>query len=414
MRVLIFAPGSMGDVAPLAGLGGRLRDVGHEVAVAAHEPFRALIEAAGLEFRGLRGDPQQMGASEAGQRWQTSGNGPAAMARMARLMAAYMDEMSPDLVTAAEEGADVILVNSVAVFLGYHVARGLGIPSAGVFLAPLHPTGDFPPASLTMPNLGPSINRAVGRMILAAGASSFARTTKALRSQLGLPPMRAASLWKQMDHDRWPVFYGFSPSVLPRPRDWGPALEVTGYWWPPASPGWRPSAELEEFLDAGPAPVYVGLGSRNIDDARIETTIRDALQQAGLRGVVQAGWAGLSIGGDDILTIGETSHEWLFPRMAAVAHHCGAGTTAAGLRAGVPTVGIPVLADQPFWATRLVTLGASPGTILLKHLTADRLAAALRSAVDESHYRSRARELAADLQLGDGADRVASVLQRLR
>lgn len=413
MRVLIFAPGSMGDVAPLAGLGVRLREVGHNVVVAGHEPFRILIETAGLEFRALRGDPRQIGASEDGQRWQTAGNGPVAMARMARLMVAYMDDMSPDLLAAAQQGADVILVNSVAVFLGYHVAKGLGIPSAGVFVAPLHPTGAFPPASLTMPSLTASVNRGVSRMILAAGASSFARTTKALRAQLGLPPMRAASLWRQMDEQRWPVFYGFSPAVLPRPADWPPALDVTGYWWPPTAPGWRPPAELEAFLDAGPPPVYIGLGSRNIDDARIAAAISGALKHAGLRGVVQAGWGELSIAGDDVLTIGETPHEWLFPRMAAVAHHCGAGTTAAGLRAGVPTVGIPVLADQPFWATRLVALGASPGTVSIKHLTAARLAAGLRAAVDDDRCRSRATDLATALQHERGADRVAAALDQL-
>lgn len=94
MRVLIVAPGSTGDVAPQAGLGVRLREHGHEVAVAAHEPFRTLVEGAGLEFRVLGGDPQRLGASEDGQRWQKWGNGPVAIARMARLMTAYIDGMS--------------------------------------------------------------------------------------------------------------------------------------------------------------------------------------------------------------------------------------------------------------------------------------------------------------------------------
>jgi UDP:flavonoid glycosyltransferase YjiC (YdhE family) len=403
----------MGDVAPLAGLGRGLREVGHEVAVAAHEPFRVLIESAGLEFRGLRGDPEQLGASEQGQRWQSAGNGPVAMARMARLMVAYMDGMGPDLLAAAQRGADVILVNSVAVFLGYHVAEGLGVPSAGVFPAPLHPTGEFPPASLTMPDLTPSINRVVGRIILASGAQSFARTTKTLRAQLGLPPMRATSLWTHMAQQRWPVFYGFSPSVLPRPADWDQRLQVTGYWWPPTTVGWRPPAELAAFLKAGPPPVFLGLGSRNIDDPVIATTLRAALTQAGLRGVVQAGWAGLSVEGDDVLTIGEVPHEWLFPRMAAVAHHCGAGTTAAGLRAGVPTVGIPVLADQPFWAHRLLALGASPATIPVRRLTGHTLATALRAAVDHDQYRSRATALATTLKHEQGTDRVAAALDQL-
>lgn len=264
-----------------------------------------------------------------------------------------------------------------------------------------------------MPGLGRSLNRAAGRTVLAAGVQTSARTTRALRARLGLPPMRASSLWTRLAAERWPVLYGFSGSVLPRPADWGSALEVTGYWWPPVPAQWRPPAELEAFLGAGPPPVYIGLGSRNIDDDRIAAAVRDGLRQAGLRAVVQAGWAGLSVDGDDVLTVGETPHEWLFPRMAAVAHHCGAGTTAAGLRAGVPTVGLPVVADQPFWAARVAALGAGPRPVPLRRLTADRLAAALRAAVDDRRYRSRATELAADLRGEDGAERVAAALQRL-
>jgi UDP:flavonoid glycosyltransferase YjiC (YdhE family) len=414
VRVLIVAPGSTGDVAPFTGLGARLREEGHDVAIAAHEPFRRLVTAAGAEFRALRGDPQRLGASAEGQRWQGSGSGPLAAARMARLFVDYIDSMSQDLVAAAERGADVVLLNAVSVFTGYHVAEGLGIPSAGVFPAPVHPTGDLPVISLGLPRLPAPINRAVGRSVLRAGAASFGRTTKALRARLGLPPMRASALWRRMAADEWPVFHGFSNAVVPRPVDWPRALRVSGYWWPSTAPGWQPDPELQRFLDAGPAPVYVGLGSRDPGDpARVAAIVRDALRRAGLRGVVQAGWAGLSLHDDDIITIDETPHEWLFPRMAAVAHHCGAGTTAAGLRAGVPTVGLPVLADQPFWASRLVALGASPASIPFGRLSVDRLADALSAAVRDDAFARRSRGLARTLDSDDGAGEVAAALERI-
>jgi UDP:flavonoid glycosyltransferase YjiC (YdhE family) len=129
---------------------------------------------------------------------------------------------------------------------------------------------------------------------------------------------------------------------------------------------------------------------------------------------VQAGWAGLAVDDDDIITIGPTPHEWLFPRTAAVAHHCGAGTTAAGLRAGVPTVGLPVLADQPFWASRLVHLGASPAAVPVRRLSAERLAAALSTATRDDAFRHRARALSRALATDDGAGRVAASLERIR
>lgn len=414
MKVLIVAPGSTGDVAPLAGLGARLHREGHDVAVAAHEPFRPLVTTAGLEFRALRGDPAQQGASPEGQRWQRAGNGPIGAARIARLFVDYIDEMSGDVIAAARRGADVMLLNAVAVFTGYHVAEGLGIPSAGLFPAPLHPTGEFPPLSVRLPSLTAGTNRASARAVLAAGAASFGRTTRTVRTQLGLPPMKAASLWRRMDAEGWPAFCGFSESVLPRPADWPDPVRVTGYWWPPAPDRPLPAA-LDAFLDAGPPPVFIGLGSRNVGDPdAIGTTIRDALRRAGLRGVVQAGWAGLDVTDDEVITIGEQPHELLFPRMAAVAHHCGAGTTAAGLRAGVPTVGLPVLADQPFWAARLVALGARPAAIPLKRLTADGLADALSVAVRDDRYRSRAQQLSRAITAEDGAGRVAAALGQLR
>lgn len=413
MQVLIVAPGSAGDVAPFTGLGARLREEGHDVAIAAHEPFRRLVTAAGLGFRELRGDPERLGASEEGQRWQRSGSGPLAAARMARLFVDYVEAMSRDLVAAAEQGAEVMLLNTVGVFTGYHVAEGLGIPSAGVFPAPVHPTGNLPVISLGLPRLPAPVNRAVGRAVLRAGAASFGRTTKALRAQLGLPPVRASALWERMDARGWPVFYGFSDAVVRRPADWPQSLRVTGYWWPSWPPDWRPPPELQQFLDAGSAPVYVGLGSRNPGDpARVAGVVRSALRRAGLRGVVQAGWAGLSLHDDDIITIDDTPHEWLFPRMAAVAHHCGAGTAAAGLRAGVPTVGLPVLADQPFWASRLVALGASPASIPFGRLSVDRLADALSDAVRDDDFRHRARRLSHAVNSDDGAGRVAAALGR--
>ena len=188
---------------------------------------------------------------------------------------------------------------------------------------------------------------------------------------------------------------------------------MTGCWWPASRPHWQPPPELRQFLDAGPAPVHVGLGSRNVGDpARIGAVVRGALRRAGLRGVVQAGWTGLSLDDDDIITIGETPHEWLSPRMAALAHHCGAGTTAAGLRAGVPTVGLPVLADQPFWASRLVALGASPAAVPLGRLSEDRLGDALSAAVRNDRFGQRARHLSRALASEDGAGAVAGAVTR--
>ncbi len=415
MQILIVAPGSAGDVLPLAGLGARLRGHGHDVALAAHEPFRAAATGAGLAFRPLRGDPRGLGASEAGQRWQAAGRGPVAAARMAGLMRAYVADMGQDVLTAAGRGAEVMLLNPIAVFTGCHVAEGLGIPSAGVFPAPLHPTGEFAPASLGARTLAPRLNRAAGRAVLAASSVSFRRTTRELRAQLGLPPLRGGSLWRHLEARRWPVLHGFSTAVLPRPADWRPGLEIVGYWWPAPRPGWQPPAALTDFLAAGPTPVFIGFGSMATGQGeRLAGAVLTAVRRAGVRAVVQAGWAGLQVHADDVLTVDEVPHDWLFPRVAAVVHHAGAGTAAAGLRAGVPAVVVPVLADQPFWAARLHALGVAPRPVPLPALTADRLAAALRTVTTDARLRDRAVEVSARITAEDGAGRVGAWLDTLR
>jgi UDP:flavonoid glycosyltransferase YjiC (YdhE family) len=193
-------------------------------------------------------------------------------------------------------------------------------------------------------------------------------------------------------------------------------LEVTGYWWPADSGDWMPPAALTSFLSNGPAPVFVGFGSMMITPARAEQIsdiIRHAAQQAGVRVIVQAGWTSLDVADDTVMTIGDTPHGWLFPRVAAVAHHCGAGTTAAGLRAGVPTIALPAFGDGPFWAARLTALGGAAATINQRHLTVDRLAAAMRIAVSDPHLRDNARRLSADIAAEDGAAQVVAAVDSL-
>jgi UDP:flavonoid glycosyltransferase YjiC (YdhE family) len=214
----------------------------------------------------------------------------------------------------------------------------------------------------------------------------------------------------------WPIQHGFSPSVVPRPADWRPGLEVVGYWWPAASPGWRPSPLLVDFLDAGPPPVYVGFGSMVGGDDRFRTLVTAALRRAGVRGVIQVDDGAeqpVRAVSADVITIGEAPHDWLFPRMAALVHHAGCGTTAAGLRAGVPAVPIPMMADQPFWAARLAVLGVSPDTVPAGRLDEVRLAAAIRSAVTERGFADRARSIAARLAAEDGAGAVVRAVERL-
>jgi sterol 3beta-glucosyltransferase len=414
MKVLIVAVGSRGDVAPCTGLGQALRAAGHSVTIAAYEMFDGLVRDCGLEFRALPGDPRLLDAAV----WQRGSTGPLGTVRLLRLTADHMRELHAGILAAARQGgADVLLLQGVSAIGGYHIAEGLGVPSMGLGMSPIYPTSEFPPSTLTARSLGRWGNRAAGKALVLFGSPVLAGPVKELRAELGLPRLGTyQAVFGEQDAAHWPAFAGFSPAVVPRPADWRDGLEVTGYWWPARPPGWHPPADLENFLSEGPPPVFIGFGSMVSADAdRLSDLVATAGQRAEVRMVIQAGQAGLAQAGTpgNSIVIGDMPHEWLFPRMAAVVHHAGAGTTGAGLRAGIPAVSVPKLGDQPFWAARLAALGAGPPPIPFKRLTAPALTAAIRDAITRPSYQAQAQALASRLAREDGTAPVVRALDRL-
>lgn len=206
-----------------------------------------------------------------------------------------------------------------------------------------------------------------------------------------------------------------APALLPKPPDWDRDKHITGFWFLEHGQDWTPPDELLDFLGSGPRPVYVGFGSMNNRDPE-ETTdlVVQALVRSGQRGILGLGWGGLASTKlpDSIFPIRSAPHDWVFPRMAAVVHHGGAGTTAAGLRAGVPTVVVPFMSDQPLWARRVHELGAGPRPIPRKRLTARRLEKAIRQAVTDPRIQKHARRLGERLRAEDGVDRAVDIILR--
>ena len=409
MRIVIMAVGSRGDVAPYTGLGLRLQREGHQVALATHGLFADLVRSRGLGFHALPLDTQEeltsrLAADGAVAPWRTT-------LKVNKVVAEHAGALAVAMLAAART-ADVLLL-SPAGWIGGHVAEGLGLPSMGVYLQPLTPTRAFPPATVTTRSLGGWGNRAAATTLRTLGQQPFRAAVGELRASLGLPAIRPGAWLAQVEASRWPICYGYSPVVVPQPADWPQWNHTVGYWWPAPDPGFVPAPELVDFLAAGPAPVYIGFGSMPAaDPAALSGVIVSALRKTGHRAVVNTGWAGLEVAGDDVLSVSEVPHDWLFPQMAAVVHHAGAGTTAAGLRAGVPAVPVPFMVDQPFWAQRLETLGVTPGRIPLRRLTGDRLAAALTEATGNPHHRERAATVAGRLAREDGAGGVLRVLEQ--
>ncbi|MFI5794437.1 glycosyltransferase [Streptomyces sp. NPDC051677] len=399
MRILIAAAGSRGDIAPYTGLGAHLSGAGHDVTLAATESHAPLVRAAGLEFRGLPGRPE----GEA--------DGRRALMRTAAAFVTELGQGFADVVT--ESGPELLLLSTTTAPLGWHLTEATGVAGLGVYLQPTAPTGDFPPVVTGARSLGRPANRAAGRFALRMADRLYTQAVTALRHRLELPALTPAATRRRQDRADWPVLHGFSTALVPRPRDWRPGLEVAGTWWPYVDPAERLPPEVEDFLTAGPPPVFVGFGSMAAGHGeRLSEIAVRALRAAGLRGILQTGSAGLTAAGDDVLTVGDVPHALLFPRTAAVVHHAGAGTAAAGLRAGAPAVPVPVTADQPFWARRLAVLGAATAPLPFRSLTAELLADALDRAVRDPAYARSAQAAAKRLATEDGAGAVLKAVER--
>ena len=399
MRILIAAAGSRGDVAPYTGLGNALLRAGHEVALAAPDAFAPLAREAGLEFRGLPA--------------RAEGGGAATKRELMRTAAEFVTEHGQGFAAAMDRGTDLLLLSTTTAPLGWHLSEATGTPAIGAYLVPTAPTGDFPPVVTAARSLGRPGNRTAGRFALRMADRLYTGAVADLRRSLGLPPLTPRAMRRRQERADWPVLHGFSTALVPRPSDWRPGLEVVGTWWPYVGEARQLTAEVEDFLAAGARPVFIGFGSMAAGQGeRLGDIAVRALRRAGLRGILQTGAAGLAADGDDVLTVGDVPHALLFPRVAAVVHHAGAGTSAAGLRAGVPAVPVPVAADQPFWAGRLAALGAAGDPIPFRSLTAEALAGALGRVVRQQSY-SRAAVTAARLMAAeDGAGAVAKAVER--
>ncbi|MFI2425379.1 glycosyltransferase [Streptomyces sp. NPDC018955] len=401
MRIMIAAAGSRGDVAPYTGLGAELRRAGYDVALAATDTFAPLAREAGLEFRSLPAD--------------TRAHGEATSKRdLMRAAAAFTTELGQGFADAVDKGTDLLLLSTTTAPLGWHLTEATGTPSLGVYLQPATPTGDFPPVVTGARSLGRLANRATGRFALRMADRVYAQAVAQMRRRLTLPPASPSEVRRRQEQANWPILHGFSTALVPRPSDWRPGLDVVGNWWPHHDPAGRLPDKLEDFLSAGPRPVLVGFGSMASGDGeRLSEIAVRALRRAGLRGVLQAGSAGLTADGEDVLTIGDVPHALLFPRLAAVVHHGGAGTSAAALRAGVPAVTVPVTADQPFWAGRLAAIGAATAPVPFRSLTAERLADALHQVVKQQTYSRAAARTAQHMTTEDGARKTLETVQRL-
>ena len=420
MRVNLLIVGTRGDVQPALALGVGLKKAGFEVQLVAFEEFRLLVEAYGLDFIPLSANVQELLHQSAGKK-VFSGT---ALFDLIKLFRNMFSTMFTDF-WQISQGCDLLISNTATAMAADAVAEKLQIPHIETSVFPGWPTRAFPSFFGPWP---PS---------LGAKSSGLAGQLKGAINWFSYKPVNwAVSLWLRPFIERWrrdilglpggkseqpgqkpaPILAGFSKYVLPSPPEWGERIHVTGYWYLD-TPAFEPPPALQAFLDAGSPPVYIGFGSMpNQNPEQITDMVIQALFMAGQRGILLTGQGILGRGmaqqssTHPVYFVESIPHDWLLPRTAAVAHHGGAGTTAAGIRAGIPSILIPIGADQRLWAYRVETLGVGPGPIPRSQLTAERLAKAITQSITNQTMRQRAKALGEKILSEDGVGEAVRII----
>jgi sterol 3beta-glucosyltransferase len=416
MRIALLTHGTRGDVQPYVALAARLQDAGFEVRLAVPPNLTDFVSRCGIPTATISGDSQAILDSDQGKRWLSSGNVGAFLKELGEIMHSQGQDLDRDCQIACE-GADAIIANPLTEDRALIMAEALGVPFMLGYQFPFCRTGAFAnPFVTTSPLPMQLLNRATYALFDQIWWKSQRTVLNQMRAQLGLSREHRST--KRRIYDRGaPFIHGFSEHVLPRPADWGHEHAVTGYWELPPALRERlgeaePPAELVDWLDAGPAPIFMGFGSMPVEDpaAMLATTIELA-RRLQVRIIVGAGWSKLAEAArhDEIFVIRAVNHEWLFPRCRAVVHHGGAGTTAAGLRAGVPTLICSVFADQPFWGRRMTELGVG-AHVPYRRMSLDALERALRQLL-QPEVAQRAAGLGERLQQERGVDNAVQAIK---
>jgi UDP:flavonoid glycosyltransferase YjiC (YdhE family) len=480
LNIVIMVIGSRGDIQPFLKIAKILKnDHGHRVRIASHPVFRDFVEKENdMEFFSVGGDPSELMAFMVKNpglipNLQTIREGEIQRRRAA--MAVMFEGFWRACINATDDEkdinnlkmlgekkpfvADAIIANPPSM-AHVHIAEKLGIPLHVMFTFPYTPTQAFPHPLANVKTAGKGKKGNGGSNVdesyvnfseycficglVACGLVVWLLTTcfrdetvsyplvemmtwqglgdivnRFRENTLNLEPV--SSLWAPgaLYRMKVPYTYLWSPSLVPKPKDWGPEVDIAGFVFLDLASKFKPDRELEEFLNKGKdPPVYIGFGSIVVDDPNAFTDlIFKAVELAGVRALVNKGWGGLGRNNantpDHIFMLGNTPHDWLFPRVSAVVHHGGAGTTAIGLKCARPTMIVPFFGDQPFWGARVAEAGAgAKECVPFKNLTAEKLAKGIRECLTPEARESVQRIAESMAKEGDGAENAVKSFHR--
>lgn len=381
MKLIFVTKGSWGDIQPVIVLGHALLQKNHTVKIATHARYESVIRKHGIDFAELPGDPAAVLESKAGQQMLAAGQGLEVVKKLQE-----SNPPSPQATFEACEGMDLIVSVTMTQFECYCAAELLKIPYVRMSLSPLAATSQNPAVTLPFKDLKFGfLNMLTHELVEKVWWTRQAEHINKWRVEKGLiPVMNWFGMTPLIRMQDIPLLAAFSPSVFPKPMDWGWQDSVAGYlfWSEELSKEEQLAipAGLEAFLAAGPQPVYFGFGSMPAPNPeQLIKIVLDVVRMNSCRAILCAGWTQLANQEyKDVFVCEKVAHDWLFPKCSALVIHGGAGTTGAALRSGKPTMVCPVFADQPFWGRTVAKIGCGPNPVPFKDMNSSNVSEGLK------------------------------------
>lgn len=407
--ITILCSGSRGDFQPYIALAKELQKLGKSVRIVGGKSFENFIKGYGIDFYSLSADYQSEEIDPKLLEAAQSSDNPLKMLLTFNKMKKYVIGLTEEMFHACK--GSKLIVYHPGCSIGFFAGEQLGIPSVLAAPFPMHKTKEV--ASLIaygktkMPKaLSYKLLQGMLWMAGKTGINAF------LKKEYGKLPENFGNPFERVDKNH-PAIISCSTFVFPRPKDWNANIHQKGYWFVEENIDYTPSKELSDFLAKGEKPVYIGFGSV-FDSKHKEETVKliiEALYKSNKRGII-CGMGAIENLPDSILAINSIPHSWLFDRVSLVCHHGGAGTTAAGFKAGIPSIIIPFSNDQFAWAHRAYDLGVGSEPIYRKNLTADKLVSAIKFALKDDVIKN-AKTLRKNIATENGAKACAKIIADL-
>jgi sterol 3beta-glucosyltransferase len=408
--ITILCAGSRGDFQPYLALAMELKKLGKDVRITGMREFKSFIENYGIDFYPIQADFKSLNVDEKMLKEAQTADNPLKMLLTFNKMKKYGVSIANEFYATCE-GSELIIYHPGCT-LGYFAAERLGIPSILASPFPMHKTKEQT-SVIQYGRIKPtpfkniiSYHMLQGMLWLASKSS----VTGFWKERFGCKPKGFGKPYERHTSKQNPAVISCSNFVFDRPSDWNENIHQSGYWFVEEKTDYVPSKELSDFLSSGEKPVYIGFGSVFHADQKdaMSKLIVDALTKSGKRGII-CGMGEIDNLPSNVIAINSIPHSWLFERVSAVCHHGGAGTTAAGFMAGVPSIIIPFSNDQFAWAHRAYDLGVGSEPIPAKTLTSDNLAAAIHFAFHDT-IKAKAKTLAKNIATENGAFDCAKVI----